>query len=77
MNEHPLAAALAALGVHARVDARDTLAVLTVPNGDEAARLRDPALRRSVLALAATHGFKTVALELEIAADARAPLPGH
>lgn len=77
MSEHPLAAALATLGVDARVEAHGTLAVLTVPNGEAAARLRDPAIRRSVLALATTHGFKTVALELEIAADDRAPLPGH
>ncbi len=77
MTVHPLAAALASLGLEARVDARDSLAVITVPNAETAARLRDVPLRRAVVALAATHGFKTVSLELGNVADDRAPLSGH
>lgn len=76
MTVHPLAAALASLGLEAGVDARDSLAVITVPNADAAAPLRDASLRRAVLALAATHGFKTVALELETDEVDRAPLSG-
>ncbi len=77
MSALSLAAALAAHGVDARVEARDALAVITVPNGGAAERLRDPELRRSVVALAAQHGFKTVALELASATDDRAALSGH
>lgn len=77
MTVHPLTAALASLGIEARVEARDALAVITVPNAGAAARLRDASLRRAVIALAATHGFTTVALELGNAADDRAPLSGH
>lgn len=77
MTAHPLAAALASLGIEARVDARDALAVVAVPNGEAASRLRDASLRRVVVELAAAHGFKTVAVELENAADERAPLSGH
>jgi len=71
-----LAQALAAHGVDARVEARDALAVITVPNG-VAERLRDAALRRTVVDLAAQHGFKTVALEMASATDERAALSGH
>lgn len=77
MSAPSLAAALAAHGVDARVEARDALAVITVPNGEAAERLRDPDLRRAVIALAAQHGFKTVALELASATDDRAALSGH
>ncbi|HEX6807805.1 MAG TPA: hypothetical protein VF118_07435 [Gemmatimonadaceae bacterium] len=77
MSAPSLAAALAAHGVDARVDARDALAVITVPNAEAAERLRDPELRRAVVALAAQHGFKTVALELASATDDRAALSGH
>lgn len=77
MSAHSLAAALAAQGVDARVEARHTLAVLTLPNAAAAERLRDPELRRAVIALAADHGFKTVALELASASDDRAALSGH
>ncbi|HKV51230.1 MAG TPA: hypothetical protein VJO52_08535 [Gemmatimonadaceae bacterium] len=77
MTVHPLAAALASLGLEAGVEARDSLAVVTVPNAEAAAPLRDASLRRAVIALAAAHGFKTVALELGNAADNRAPLSGH
>jgi len=71
-----LAQALAAHGVDARVEAREALAVITVPNG-VAERLRDAALRRTVVDLAAQHGFKTVALEMASATDERAALSGH
>lgn len=77
MNAHALAAALAVHGVDARVEARDALAVITMSNGDAVERLRDAELRRAVLALAAQHGFKTVALELASATDDRAALSGH
>lgn len=77
MTAPSLAAALAAHGVDAHVEARDALAVITVPNADAAERLRDPDLRRAVIALAAQHGFKTVALELASATDDRAALSGH
>ncbi len=77
MNAHALAAALAGHGVDARVEARDALAVITMSNGDAAERLRDAELRRVVLALAAQHGFKMVALELASATDDGAALSGH
>lgn len=77
MSAPSLAAALAAHGVDARVEARDALAVITVPNADAAERLRDPELRRAVIGLAAQHGFKTAALELASASDDRAALSGH
>lgn len=76
MSAPSLAQALAAHGVDARVEARDALAVVTVPNG-VAERLRDAALRRIVVDLAAQHGFKTVALEMASATDERAALSGH
>jgi len=72
-----LAAALTAHGVDARVEGRDALAIVTVPNADAAERMRDVDLRRAVVALAAQHGFKTVAIELARATDDRAALPGH
>ena len=77
MSAPSLAAALAAHGVDARVDARAALAVLTVPNADAAERLRDADVRRAVIALAAQHGFTTVALELASATDDRAALSGY
>lgn len=76
MSAPSLAQALAAHGVDARVEAREALAVITVPNG-VAERLRDAALRRTVVDLAAQHGFKTVALEMASATDERAALSGH
>lgn len=76
MSAPSLAQALAAHGVDARVEARQALAVITVPNG-VAERLRDAALRRTVVDLAAQHGFKTVALEMASATDERAALSGH
>lgn len=77
MTVHPLTSALVSLGIEARVDARESLAVITVPNGDAASRLRHASLRRAVIALAKAHGFGTVAVELENAADDRAPVSGH
>jgi len=77
VSAQSLATALAEFGIPARVEPRDALAVVTVPNAETAERLRDPAVRRAVIALAAAHGFKTVALELAIAADDGAPVSGH
>ncbi len=76
MSAPSLSQALAAHGVEARVEARGALAVITVPNG-VAERLRDAALRRAVVDLAAKHGFTTVALEMASATDERAALSGH
>jgi hypothetical protein len=77
VTEHPLATALASLGVEASVEVRETVAVLRMPNAGAAARLRDGSLRRAVIALATTHGFKTVAIELGDATDDRATVSGH
>lgn len=77
MSAPSLAAALAAHGVDARVEARGALAVVAVPNADAAERLRDADLRRAVVTLAVQHGFTAVALELASAPDDRAALSGH
>ena len=70
-----LAAALSALGLPCRVEARVRLAVI-MAGPAHAARLTDPASRREVFALAKRHGFTHVAIELSAhAADAGAPLP--
>jgi hypothetical protein len=58
-----LAAALATMGVPARVEPRATLAVLVAPP-DIAARLAEPEMRRAVLAAAREDGFTHVAVEL-------------
>jgi hypothetical protein len=58
-----LAAALARLGLPCDVESRARLAVLgTVP--ETARRLADTATRRDVIALARSHGFTHVAVEL-------------
>lgn len=72
MNAKVLEQQLATLGLAGRVEARGTLAVLT---------LRDPASlasaerRAAAVALAAEHGFTHLALELEDDRDGRASLP--
>ena len=77
MSAASLAGALAAQGVDARVETRDAVAVITVPNGEAAERLRDAARRRAVVALAAQHGFATVALELADDPDDGAAVSGR
>lgn len=62
-----LAAAVAALGVAARVEPLGRLAVLHVAG--DVAPLADPALRERLMALATDHGFTHVALELSAPAD--------
>jgi len=71
VSAHGLANALGALGVRSRVEAREALAIVTV---HEAAPAAIRALRNSVLTLGKEHGFKHVAVELDEAAEAGAPL---
>jgi hypothetical protein len=72
VNAEALEQRLAALGLAGRVEARGTLAVLT---------LRDPSAlaaserRSAAVALAAEHGFTHLALELEDDPDDRASVP--
>lgn len=72
MSADALRAALESIGVHGRVEARDRLAVLTVP-GDEVSVLFDEERRRRAIALARDHGFTNLALEL-VDSTTRAPL---
>lgn len=72
MSAAALEAALHAAGMPCGVEARETLAVLTIAAA--ASRFADDALRRRALALAREHGFTHVALELLDAED-RAALP--
>ena len=58
-----LAAALAALELPGRVEARGRLAVF-VPASPQP-RLAEPALRQRLVTLAAAHGFSHLALELD------------
>ena len=62
MSAESLRAALSALGIECTVEARDRLAVIVPTNGGAA--LRDPAARRSALALLSEHGFTHLALEI-------------
>lgn len=73
MSETALEAALREAGVPCSVEARDTLAIVTM---DAAASpfAVDETLRRRALALAREHGFTHLALELLDAED-RAALP--
>ena len=61
--------ALLAIGIAARVEARDALAVL-VPTGD-VGPLVDASARRRAAALAREHGFSHLALELLGAPEGR------
>lgn len=72
MNADALEAALHAAGVPCTVEARETLAIVTMDAS--ASPFTDDALRRRALALAHEHGFSHVALELLDAED-RAALP--
>ncbi|HEU4563375.1 MAG TPA: hypothetical protein VFS05_01955 [Gemmatimonadaceae bacterium] len=60
MSAEALAGALAALGVRAGVEARDGFALISAAPDAFA----DEALRAKVVALAAEHGFRSVALEV-------------
>lgn len=72
MSAPSLETALAALGLAGHVEARGPLAVVTVRDARPAA---DPALRAAAVALAAEHGFASLALELDDHAGDRAALP--
>jgi hypothetical protein len=61
LNADALRTGLASLGIDGVVEARGALAILIV--GDSSA-LRDPAIRKAAVALAAEHGFKNLALEV-------------
>ena len=62
MNAGSLEAQLAALGLAGTLEARGTLAVLTVRDARAAG---DDAIRERAVTLAARHGFTHLALELE------------
>lgn len=63
MSTSGLEQALRANGIAADVVADSAVAVMRL-HGDEP-RLADPAWRRSLVALAAEHGFRNLALEVE------------
>ena len=71
MSAASLQAELAALGLAGTLEARGTLAVLTVRD----VRAADDAIRESAVTLATRHGFTHLALELEDGED-RASLSG-
>ena len=58
-----LVAALVGMGTPAKVEPRGTLAVLRV-SAETMARLAEPEIRRSVIAMAKEQGFTHVAVEL-------------
>ena len=62
-NAAALATAIADLGVQCALEARGGLALL-LPAQESVATLQSPETRRAVLALARTHGFTHVAIEL-------------
>jgi hypothetical protein len=62
-NAAGLASAIAELGVQCSLEARGGLALLQ-PVKESVAALQSPETRRAVLALARTHGFTHVAIEL-------------
>ena len=62
-NASALASAIAELGVQCALEARGGLALL-LPVQESVATLQSPDTRRAVLALARTHGFTHVAIEL-------------
>lgn len=61
MSAASLSAALAAMGVRCAVEDQGKLAVL-IPTGDVAI---GSSIRRAIVSLARTHGFKNVCVELE------------
>jgi hypothetical protein len=62
-NAGSLATAIAALGVQCSLEARGGLALL-MPVQASVEKLREPEIRRAVLALAREHGFTHVGIEL-------------
>ena len=62
-NAAALASAIAELGVQCSLEARGGLALL-MPTQESVAALQSLETRRAVLALARTHGFTHVAIEL-------------
>lgn len=63
MSATALEGALRARGVEAAIDADGAVAVMRLRDDD--GRLADPAYRRSIVALAAEHGFRNLALEVD------------
>lgn len=62
MSAGELQAALAAQGIRAEVWAEGAVAVMTLDRDD--ASVADPAVRRSLVALALAHGFRNLALDV-------------
>ena len=75
MSAAALGSALSDLGISARVEARDRLAVLHPAGIGDGAAIA--AQRGRVVALASTHGFSHVALEATSAAADAAAIPGN
>ncbi len=67
MTVEALATALANIGLDGHVEARQSLAIVSVSAAD--ASLKEVAFRRRVLALARAHGFTHIALEVVDATD--------
>jgi hypothetical protein len=63
MNAAALQAALEAAGFHGRVTAVGAVALLRVSAEDRV--FEDPAARRTAVAIAAEHGFRNLALEVD------------
>ncbi len=76
MSAGRLEAALAAIGIRARVEPRDGFALLVT---DDVVALAEPRLRHTVVALAGEHGFRSVAAEVRDAeeAEGRHDVIGH
>ena len=62
MSARALEDALRAAGVHAAVDAEGAVAVMRIASADVA--LDDPEVRHALVAIAARHGFRNLALEV-------------
>lgn len=76
MSADALAAALAALGLPGQVEARGSLAILTVSDPRLLSAAAEATVRASAVALAAEYGFATLALELAPQIDERAAVSG-
>jgi len=63
MNAATLQLALEAAGFHGRVTAVGAVALLCVSADDRV--FEDPAARRTAVAIAAEHGFRNLALEVD------------
>lgn len=62
MSARALEDAFRAVGVHAAVDAEGAVAVMRIASADVS--LEDPEVRQALLAIAARHGFRNLALEV-------------